>query len=245
MAQLEFNQEKYLENMKNLSKRVNMIGLIAAILTAVLAAAFIIVGSFGSTSWDFIPGIINYVWSYIKVIDYALFIPGFLLAPVFVILMVCIHYYASLDKKIFSLIGLAFAIIYATVITADYFILWTVVLPSIIHGETAGLSLFSMYNPHGIFVALESVAYLMMSLALLLIAPVFQGGKIENALKWIFIIGFILAIGSLFGVFLMNYDIVMFEIAILAIYCPLLVISGVLLAIIFRRNGNYIGSEVL
>lgn len=239
MVQLEFNQEKYLENMKNLSKRVSKIGLIAAILMAVLAAAFIIVGSFGSTSWDYIPGLVNYVWSYIKVIDYALFIPGFLLAPVFVVLMACIHYYASIEKKIFSLIGLAFALIYVTVITTDYFILWTVILPSVIRGETAGLSLLSMYNPHGIFVALESIAYLMMSVALLSIAPVFQGGKIEGALRWIFIIGFILAIGSLFGVFLMNYDIVMFEIAILAIYCPLLVISGVLLAIIFRRNKNH------
>jgi drug/metabolite transporter (DMT)-like permease len=238
MVQLEFNQEKYLENMKNLSKRVNKIGLIASILTAVLAAAFIIVGSFGTTSWDYIPDIVNYVWSYIKVIDYALFIPGFLMAPVFVVLMACVHYYASLDKKIFSLIGLGFALIYATIITADYFILWTVTLPSIIRAETADLSLLSMYNSHGIFVSLESLAYLVMSLALLFVAPVFEGGKIERTLRWIFIIGFILAIGSLVGVYLMNYDIVIFEIAIIGIYCPLLVISGVLIGIIFRRAGK-------
>lgn len=238
MVQLEFNQEKYLENMKNLNKRVNKIGLIASILTAVLAAAFIIVGSFGTTSWDYIPDIVNYVWNYIKVIDYALFIPGFLLAPVFVVLMACIHYYASLDKKIFSLIGLGFALIYATIITADYFILWTVTLPSIIRAETADLSLLSMYNSHGIFVSLESLAYLVMSLALLFVAPVFEGGKIERTLRWIFIIGFILAIGSLVGVYLMNYDIVIFEIAIIGIYCPLLVISGVLMGIIFRRAGK-------
>jgi hypothetical protein len=152
--------------------------------------------------------------------------------------MACIHYYASLDKKIFSLIGLGFALIYTTMITTDYFILWSVTLPSIIRGETASLSLLSMYNPHGIFVALESVAYLMMSVALLSIAPVFEGGKIELALRWIFIIGFILAIGSLVGVYLMNYDIVIFEIAIIGIYCPLLVISGVLIGIIFRRAGK-------
>ena len=243
MVNLELNQE-YIETGKKLSKRVNMLGFWAAILTAILAAAFFTMGMFGSTSWDYFPGIVNYIWSYIKVIDYALFIPGFLLSFVFLVLMASIHYYTPLDKKIYSLIGLAFAIIYATVITTDYFTLWTVILPSIIHGETTGLSIFSMYNPHGIFVAFESIAYLMLSLSLLSIAPVFEGGKIEKVLRWIFIGGFILGIGSLAGVFFMKYDIVMFEIAIIAIYCPLLVISGVLLAIIFRRNFKTQSGEI-
>ncbi len=244
MVQLKLNQEKYIEARKNLSKMVNRLGFWAAILTALLAAVFIIMGMFGSSSWDYYPGMVNYIWTYYKAIDYVLFIPAFLLAPVFVILMACIHYYTSLEKKIFSLIGLAFALIYATVITTDYFILWTVTLPSVMHGETAGLSLFSMYNPHGIFVALESVAYLMMSVALISITPVFEGGKIERALRWIFIIGFILSLGSLFGVYLMNYDIVMYEIVVIAIYCPVLIISGILLGIIFRRAGKSLGGGI-
>lgn len=236
--QFELNQQKYMKTKNRLRKRVNRLGFWAAILTAVLAAAFITMGMFGSSSWDSYPGMVNYVWSYIKVIDYVLFIPAFLLAPVFVVLMACIHYYASVDKKIYSLIGLAFALIYATIITTDYFVLWTVVLPSTIMGETAGLSLFSLYNPHGIFVSLESIAYMMMSLALLFIAPVFQGSRIERALRWIFIAGFVLAIGSLVGVLLMKYDIVMYEIAIITIYCPILIISGIFLGKIFQRAGN-------
>jgi hypothetical protein len=236
MVQFDMNQKNYVENKNKLDKRVNQIGFLAAISTAVLAALFITMGIFGSTSWDSFPSMVNYVWSYIKVIDYALFVPGFVLAPVFVVLMACIHYYAAYDKKIFSLIGLIFAVIYAALITSDYFILWTVTLPSIVMGETANLSLLSMYNPHGIFVSLESLAYLMMSVALLCIAPVFQGGRIERALRWIFITGFVLAIGSLFGVFLMKYDIVMFEIAIITIYCPVLIISGILLGKIFRKG---------
>lgn len=226
------------EYKNKLNKRVNKIGFWAAVFTAILAAAFIIMGMFGSSSWDTFPGMVNYIWTTIKAIDYALFIPAFLSAPVFVVLMACIHYYASVDKKIYSLIGLAFALIYATIITTDYFVLWTVLLPSTIMGETAGLSLFSLYNPHGIFVSLESLAYLMMSVALLFVAPVFQGSRIERALRWIFIAGFVLAIGSLFGVLLMKYDIVMYEIAIITIYCPVLIISGILLGKIFQRAGN-------
>lgn len=226
------------EYKNKLNKRVNRIGFWAAVFTAILAAVFITMGMFGSSSWDTFPGMVNYIWTTIKTIDYALFIPAFLLAPVFVVLMASIHYYASVDNKIYSLIGLAFALIYATIITTDYFVLWTVVLPSTIMGETAGLSLFSLYNPHGIFVSLESIAYMMMSLALLFIAPVFQGSRIEQALRWIFIAGFVLAIGSLVGVLLMKYDIVMYEIAIITIYCPVLIISGILLGKIFQKAGN-------
>jgi len=238
MVQYDMNQKNFIENNGFLNKKVKRIGFWAAVLTTVLASAFITMGMFGSSTWDTYPGMVNYIWTTIKTIDYALFIPGFLLAPVFVVLMACIHYYASIEKKIFSLIGLAFALIYATIITADYFILWTVVLPSTIRGETIGLSLFSLYNPHGIFISLESIAYLMMSLALLLIAPIFENGKKELALRWIFIAGFILAVGSLIGIYLFNYDIVIFEIAVIAIYCPVLIISGILLATIFRRKGN-------
>lgn len=230
------------EYKNKLNKRVNRIGFWAAVFTAILAAVFITMGMFGSSSWDTFPGMVNYIWTTIKTIDYALFIPAFLLAPVFVVLMASIHYYASVDKKIYSLIGLAFALIYATIITTDYFVLWTVVLPSTIMGETAGLSLFSLYNPHGIFISLESIAYMMMSLALLFIAPVFQGSRIEQALRWIFIAGFVLAIGSLVGVLLMKYDIVMYEIAIITIYCPVLIISGIFLGKIFQRAGNLSGN---
>lgn len=230
---------KMMNEYKNkLNKRVIRIEFWAAVFTAILAAAFITMGMFGSSSWDTYPGMVNYIWTTLKTIDYTLFIPAFLLAPVFVVLMASIHYYAAVDKKIYSLIGLAFAVIYATIITTDYFVLWTVVLPSTLMGETAGLSLFSLYNPHGIFVSLESIAYMMMSLALLFIAPVFQGGRIERALKWIFIGGFVLGIGALVGVLLMKYDIVMYEIAIITIYCPVLIISGILLSIIFKRAGK-------
>lgn len=233
--EFEQNNREYIEIKNKLNESVNKIGFWAAIFTAILAAAFITMGMFGSSSWDSYPGMVNYIWTFIKTIDYALFIPGFLLAPVFVVLMACIYYFTSFEKRIWGLIGLAFALIYATIITTDYFVLWTVTLPSTIRGETVGLSLLSMYNPHGLFVSLESIAYLMMSIALLSIAPVFEGGKIERALKWIFIIGFILAVGSLAGIFLMGYDIVIFEIAIIAIYCPVLIISGILLSIMFRR----------
>jgi hypothetical protein len=96
--------------------------------------------------------------------------------------MGCIHFYAADDKKLYSQIGLSFAVVYAAVITTDYFIQWTVVEPSMLSGETAGLALFSQYDPHGLVVALEGLGYLMMNGAFLFAAAVFAGGRLERAL---------------------------------------------------------------
>ena len=97
----------------------------------------------------------DYIWMY----------PAILMAPVFAMLMVCIHNYAPDDKKIFSQAGLAFALIYAALLSMNYIIQIEVMQPSILKGEMDGLALFSQYNPHGIFIALEDLGYLMMSLA--------------------------------------------------------------------------------
>jgi hypothetical protein len=191
---------------------------------------------FGSSYTE--PNPYPYVGSFIKTIDYVLFYPAFLLAPVFVVLLACIYHYTHPARKIFSFIALLFGLIYAAIIIPDYFILWTVDLPSIINGQTANLSIISLYNPHGIFIALESLAYIMMSVSFLFLAPVFKGGRIEKALKWLFIIGFILAIGSYTFISLMKYDIVVFEVGIIAINVTVLIASGILISILYWRAKN-------
>jgi len=49
-------------------------------------------------------------------------IPSLLLVPAFTALMVSIHSYASEEKKIWSLLGLAFTLIYATMAATNYLI---------------------------------------------------------------------------------------------------------------------------
>jgi hypothetical protein len=80
--------------------------------------------------------------------DYLWMYPALLVTALFVVLMACIHQYASADRKLFSLIGVCFAVIAAAVIMADYFMQLTVMQPSLLQGETDGLSLLSQYNPH-------------------------------------------------------------------------------------------------
>ncbi len=55
--------------------------------------------------------------------------PSLFLGIAFLILMVSVHYHASEDKKIWSHIALVFATIYATLISINYYVQLTLVVP--------------------------------------------------------------------------------------------------------------------
>lgn len=178
----------------------------------------------------FVP--MEYLWMY----------PAFLMALLFVVLVVCIHHYASADKKVFSQIALSFAVISATAHTINYFIQLAVVQPSLLKGEVEGLSLFSQYNPHGIFIALEDIGYLMMGVAFLFVAVVFsQLERFERVIRLFLITSSVLAVGSLILLALLyGSDLeYRYEVVAILIDWTALIISGILLSLFFKRAGRY------
>jgi len=216
------------------------LGFWTAIVTIVVVAVFAVVaiptpprsGPFCASACvaypyvdvaQFIPG--DYLW----------LLPGILLAPTFVVLMACIHAYAPEPKKIYSRIGLSFALIYAVVILVDYYLQLTVVVPSLQAGETEGLSLFTQYDPHGLFIALESLSYTMLTLALLFAAPVFAGGRVERAIRGLFVLSFVLAVAAFVGLAVLGHDLIAFEVTVLMVIWIVLIASGLLLGIVFVR----------
>jgi len=152
--------------------------------------------------------------------------------------MACIHAYAAEPKQIYSRIGLSFALVYAVVILVDYYLQLTVVVPSLQAGETEGLSLFTQYDPHGLFIALESLGYTMLTIALLFAAPVFAGGRVERAIRGLFVLSFVLAVATFVGLAVVGHDLVAFEVTVLMINWSVLITSGVLLSVVFRRAGK-------
>jgi hypothetical protein len=218
------------------------IGLWAAILTVLVTATFAVVGvatparsgPFCAT-WGCIPAPYTDVAQFIPG-DYFWLIPGLLLVPIFVVLMASIHALAAEPTRIFSRTGLAFAAVYAVVIAVDYFAQFAVVIPSLESGETGSLSLLTQYNPHGLFIAGEALGYLAMSLALLFAAPVFAGGRIERTIRWLFVAGFVLAFMAFVGLWVVGHDLVAFEVSALSIKWIVLITSGVLLGVVFRRG---------
>ena len=169
--------------------------------------------------------------------DYFWMYPAIFLNLIFVILVVCIHQVASLEKKIFSQAGLAFAVISASILVTNYFLQVSVIQPSLLNGETDGILLLTQYNAHGVFIALEEIGLLMMSLSFLFIALVFSGNRLENSIRWTFIISFTLTIISLIAISIIHgiHREYHFEVYVISICWLTLIINGILLARVFRR----------
>lgn len=171
----------------------------------------------------------DYIWMY----------PGTLVALLVVILMVCIHHYASEEKKLFSQIGVIFATIYAALIMVDYYIQIAVIQPSLLRGEFEGVALISQYNPHSIFIALEDLGYVLLGLAFLFIAPVFAGKeRLAGIIRWLFRISSLLALGG-FVLYHLIYGHNLeyrFEVFAITVDWTTLIVAGVLLALFFRKT---------
>ncbi|HUX56772.1 MAG TPA: hypothetical protein VMV77_07355 [Bacteroidales bacterium] len=220
-----------------------LLGFYSAILTTVLTVVTFIIAIFTPPiSGPFcVDSCINYPFANVVLRfprDYLWMYTAILLILIYVVLMVCIHHYASREKKIFSQIGLSFALISAAILIIDYFIQISVIQPGLVNGEIDGIAILTQYNPHGIFIALEEIGYLMMSVAFLCLAPVFSGtNRLESTIRWIFIISFILTITSLI-ILSIFYGInreYRFEVAVITINWMVLIVSGILLSIVFKR----------
>jgi hypothetical protein len=171
--------------------------------------------------------------------DYLWMPPAMILVVLYVVLVASIHARATPQKKVYGQIGLSFALIAAGVLLSIYFVQFSVVPVSLMNGQTEGIALLTQYNPYGVFIVLEELGYLLMSLSFVFLAPVFaHQGRLASAVRWVFVAGFVLTtaflvvISSYYGLERMDR----FEIAAISIDWLVLVINGVLLSFVFRRR---------
>lgn len=169
--------------------------------------------------------------------DYLWMPPAMLLVASYVALVASIHACAARHREVFSLIGLSFALLCAGILLGNYFVQFSVVPVSLMEGETEGLALLTQYNPHGLFIVLEELGYLLMGLSFLFLAAALAGrGRLERAVRWVFIAGFGLvaisfaAISAGYG--LQRLD--RFEIAVISIDWLVLTVNGILLSLLFK-----------
>ena len=156
---------------------------------------------------------------------------GFLLTLSFLIVMACIHSYASEERKVFSLVGLSFAIIYATLISVNYFIQLTFV-----RWSTLDVSIFDMANNQSMMWVIEVLGYFFMGLSTLFAAPIFGKGKVESLVKWLFVANGILGIlASIAYALSLPMEILLGGLIVWDILMP---ISTALLAYFFKRVGR-------
>jgi hypothetical protein len=224
---------------RSISRSVSRIGFWSAVLATLFSVGYgvtliITMISMSATATDISTGwsgIESFIASF-QPIQMLSLIPSLLLAPTFIVLMVSIHYYATSDKKIWSHLGIAFTLVYAAMATINYIIQLTVVRLSILNKETDGLAMFVMGNSHSIFWALAS-AYAFMNLAMLFAAPVFDGGRLERSIRWLFYANGVSAMVTIYGVVADSPQI--YLLGSLVPWCLIFSLATALLAVLFKR----------
>ncbi|MQA82890.1 MAG: hypothetical protein GEV10_31300 [Streptosporangiales bacterium] len=212
---------------------IGVVSLVIAVTTLPHSGPFCRTGCLGypyTGGTEFVPR--DFVWMY----------PAALLALLVVPLAAVLGVTRRRPTSGFTApVALAFAAIAAGVLTVDYGIQLAVVQPSLLTGEVDGLSMISQYNPHGVFIALEDVGYVVMSLAFLAMAPlVGRVTWLEKCVRWTFLAGGVLTplllvvLGAWYGAQL-EYR---FEVASLTVCWLVLIANGIMLTVMFIRGSN-------
>jgi hypothetical protein len=114
------------------------------------------------------------------------FVPSFILAPMFAVMILCIYHSASPAKKILGQLSFSFSIVCAAILSIHYYIQLTVMHQGLLTKQTEGLWLFASPNPHSLFWTFAALGYGFMGIALLFASPIFRE-KSENKIRLLFI----------------------------------------------------------
>jgi hypothetical protein len=155
-------------------------------------------------------------------------VSGILLIPVFVVLMACIHEYAPTETKIYSRLGLLFALGYSVLIGFNYYMQLTLANQSLYAAS------FDMTDPNSIMWVIEVLGYGFMGLSTLCAAWVFRAGTLENLVRWLFVLNGVLGLGGMIGYALhWSMSLLLGGLIVWDIVMPL---STILLAVLFRKR---------
>lgn len=155
--------------------------------------------------------------------------PSLFLGPSFLALVVCVHQLSSPERRVWSHAAVAFATIYAALISINYYVQLTWVGPRLARGETAGMEVF-LFTPFDSFLyAVDILGYSFMSLATLFAAMVLTGGGLQRVARH-----FLIANGLLLP-FIALQMYVHWLIWIAALWAVTFPASTASLALLFRR----------
>jgi hypothetical protein len=170
--------------------------------------------------------------------DYFWMFPAIILSFSYMLMMISVHKAVPPEKSVFSLAGVAFAVISTLILSADYFVQVSFIQPSLLAGETEGIAMISQFNPHGLFIILEEMGFITMNISFIFLAPALTSStRIERSLRLTFIIGFSLMLLS-FAALVLIYGInreYRFEVIIISITWIELIIVCILFSKYFKK----------
>jgi hypothetical protein len=183
------------------------------------------------TPWD---GIESYASTF-DFFQIASMLPGFLVVIPFLPMMAAIHYSSPPERRIFSMLGIAFAGISVAMLSFQYYSQFTVVRYNLsTSGEQQGLGLFVLGNPHSFFWPLETLGYGFMGLSTLFAGFVFSTGVLERRIRGLFIANGVLAIAGILAYLLEVPTLAV--LSGLALWTLIFPAASILLVINFKRK---------
>jgi len=157
----------------------------------------------------------------------------------FVIFIVSNHYIAETSRKIFTFLSVAFTLISSSVLLIAYFTQFSIVPISVMKGESEGIALITQYNEHGMFIAMEELGYITMSIALFFLSFAFsRNTSIEKIIRGILLSQFLITVLS-FIFYSVKFGIersYLFEVATITINWLVIIIVGILTGLHYRRS---------
>ena len=170
----------------------------------------------------------DYVWMYFAVV----------MSLAFLAWVVCVVSESSPSVTGTGVFAVVLATVATTVLLFAYGVQLLVMQPSLVKGETEGLSPWSQYNPQGIFIALECLGYWLAALALIGVASMFQGtSRIDRWRRWIALLAgsVTVALLPIMGLIYRSDLEYRYEVIAIAILWPAFTVLGVLCTRASRR----------
>jgi hypothetical protein len=170
--------------------------------------------------------------------DFLWMYPALLMMLAFVVLAACIRERQAPGQRLFGTLGLTLAAASFVVVAVDYFIQLRTVQPSLVRAEAGGLAILSQYNPHGVFIALEELGFLVGGISFLFLALALGSSRLERVTRWVLFIASALVVVAFVGmsaVFGLNIE-YRFEVTVITIVWLTLLGVGSLLWFVFVKS---------
>jgi len=170
--------------------------------------------------------------------DFLWMYPALLMMLAFLVLAVCLQARSTGERRIFGTVALVLASIAVAVILVDYFVQLQTVQPALLRGEGESIAAISQYNPHGLFITLENLGFLLLSIALGFFAFTLGRSRLERVVRWLFVGCASLSVIAFVGMWgYFGFDLeYLFEVAVISLVWLTLIVSGALLSLVFKRG---------
>jgi hypothetical protein len=164
--------------------------------------------------------------------------PSLLLGSAFLVLIVSVHAAASPDRKVWSHAAVAFATLYAVLVSLTYYVQLALVAPRLARGDTAGIEMF-LFTPFDSFLyAVDILGYSFMSVATLFAATVFTGPGLERTARRL------LVANGLLLPFLALQMYVHWLIWVASLWAVVFPAAMIVIAVLFRRASVGVAAQV-